>query len=49
MTEGRMPEIVGQADGLDQVRVDEEILLERAVRAGFEPVANRFADLRHLK
>ena len=49
MTEGRVAEVVGEAGGFDQVGVDEKIRLERSVTLGFEPEADRLANLRDFK
>ena len=49
MTEWRVAEVVGEAGGFDQVGVDEKIRLERSVALGFEPEADRLANLRDFK
>ena len=49
MAERRVPEIVRKADRLDQVRIDEEIISQRPVGAAFQPVGNRFANLRDFQ
>ena len=45
MTEWRVAKIVREADGLDQIRIDEKIIRERTVGPGFQPVADGFANL----
>jgi hypothetical protein len=47
VAEGRVPEVMREADRLHQVRVDEEVVAKRALERP-EELADRAADLRHL-
>ena len=49
MAEGRVPEIVREADRLDEIRIDEKIIAQRTVRPALQPVGNRLPDLRHFQ
>ena len=45
----RVAEIVGEADGFDEVGIDEEMIGEQGVRLAKEPGADGFTDLSDLK
>lgn len=49
MTKWRVAEIVGEADGFDEVGIDEKLVGERRVGLAQEPGADGFSDLGNLQ